>query len=330
MFLLQESILHQNLAEHLNAEIVLKTITDVQVAINWLKSTFFYIRCLQNPRHYGMDAGSSKERVGQMLKNLCIKELNGLAKYGMTTMDEDGVDVSPTQIGTLMAHYYISYDTMRSFTEIKKKTFMRDVLLAVCSSKELKQDIQLRMEDKKFLWSFHDVKDASVPNVRYTHPDKIRVAEQKVFTLVQLEFGMIQNEGIQKYRADINRLLRDGQRVSRCLADYVSIPAVASDKGMATTRNAIILAKIFKRKIWETSPHIMKQMEGIGPKLSQDLVSHGITSFMKLLDKDPRELEGYANRHPPFGNNLLQFAASIPNFRFVPLACVQPFLLNSL
>ncbi len=47
------SSLHRNLIGHLNAEIVLHTITDVSIALEWLKSTFLYIRIKQNPKHYG-------------------------------------------------------------------------------------------------------------------------------------------------------------------------------------------------------------------------------------------------------------------------------------
>lgn len=48
-----ESSLHAHLIEHLNAEIVLGTIADVSVAIEWLRSTFLYIRVMKNPKHYG-------------------------------------------------------------------------------------------------------------------------------------------------------------------------------------------------------------------------------------------------------------------------------------
>lgn len=47
------SSLHRHLIEHLNAEIVLNTITDVSIALEWLKSTFLYIRILKNPTYYG-------------------------------------------------------------------------------------------------------------------------------------------------------------------------------------------------------------------------------------------------------------------------------------
>ena len=48
-----ESSLHKNLIEHLNAEIVLHTISDISVAVEWLKYTFLYIRVMKNPKHYG-------------------------------------------------------------------------------------------------------------------------------------------------------------------------------------------------------------------------------------------------------------------------------------
>lgn len=52
-----ESNLHKNLPEHLNSEIVLGTITDIAVAVNWLRSTFLYIRAMKNPRRYGIPEG---------------------------------------------------------------------------------------------------------------------------------------------------------------------------------------------------------------------------------------------------------------------------------
>lgn len=45
--------LHKHLIEHLNAEIVLHTITDVNIALEWVRSTFLYIRALKNPAYYG-------------------------------------------------------------------------------------------------------------------------------------------------------------------------------------------------------------------------------------------------------------------------------------
>jgi len=45
--------LHRHLVEHLNAEIVLHTINDMSIAMEWIRYTFLYIRVMKNPKHYG-------------------------------------------------------------------------------------------------------------------------------------------------------------------------------------------------------------------------------------------------------------------------------------
>lgn len=53
--------LHSHLVEHLNAEIVLQTISDVNMALDWIRSTFLYIRALKNPTYYGQSTNISKQ-----------------------------------------------------------------------------------------------------------------------------------------------------------------------------------------------------------------------------------------------------------------------------
>jgi ATP-dependent DNA helicase HFM1/MER3 len=63
-----ESSLHLNFVEHLNAEIRLGTISDsssvnpslidllVNGALDWLRSTFLFVRIQSNPTRYGFSA----------------------------------------------------------------------------------------------------------------------------------------------------------------------------------------------------------------------------------------------------------------------------------
>ena len=60
--------LHTHLVEHLNAEIVLGTINDYSVALDWLKSTFLYVRVMRNPKHYNIRCGSRKEDIERKLQ----------------------------------------------------------------------------------------------------------------------------------------------------------------------------------------------------------------------------------------------------------------------
>ena len=60
--------LHQKLIEYLNAEIVLGTICDIDMAIQWLKSTFLYVRMKVNPLHYNL--GDKNEAVDMILEGI--------------------------------------------------------------------------------------------------------------------------------------------------------------------------------------------------------------------------------------------------------------------
>lgn len=56
-----ESSLHLHLNEHLNAEIVLQTIKDVSMALEWIKSTYFYVRIMKNPKVYQVNEEERSE-----------------------------------------------------------------------------------------------------------------------------------------------------------------------------------------------------------------------------------------------------------------------------
>jgi len=48
-----ESSMHRSLAEQFTVEIVLRTITKFDHAIEWIQSTFMFNRIIRNPKYYG-------------------------------------------------------------------------------------------------------------------------------------------------------------------------------------------------------------------------------------------------------------------------------------
>lgn len=70
-----ESSLHRHLAEYLNAEIVLGTITDIPIAMDWIRSTFLYIRASVSPKYYGISPGLSKEAFEGKLQGKYIWQI---------------------------------------------------------------------------------------------------------------------------------------------------------------------------------------------------------------------------------------------------------------
>jgi ATP-dependent DNA helicase HFM1/MER3 len=68
------SSLMENLIEHLNAEICSESIFDINSAMKWLKSTFFYIRARKNPKQYKIP--ETAKDIDVFLKSSCFYSHN--------------------------------------------------------------------------------------------------------------------------------------------------------------------------------------------------------------------------------------------------------------
>uniref|UniRef100_A0A3B4UBF4 DNA 3'-5' helicase n=1 Tax=Seriola dumerili TaxID=41447 RepID=A0A3B4UBF4_SERDU len=276
--------LHSHLVEHLNAEIVLQTISHVNMALDWIRSTFLYIRALKNPTHY-----------------LCLKNLNSLSSIGLINMDED-INIKPTA-GRLMARYFVAFDTMKRFCEVAGTETLSDLIELVSKSREF-SDIQLRMNEKRPLNTLNRDKNRITI---FPIEGKIKTSEMKV-NLIQAQLGSIsiQEFGLTQETA---KIFRNGMRISK-LSEFLSH---RYKMGFSALLNALILAKCFRSKLWENSPYVSKQLEKI-QSLSTAMVNAGLTTFSKIEQANARELELILNRHPPFGNQIRESVIHFPKY----------------
>ncbi|XP_017399619.1 probable ATP-dependent DNA helicase HFM1 isoform X3 [Cebus imitator] len=300
-----ESSLHRHLIEHLNAEIVLHTITDVNIALEWIRSTLLYIRALKNPSHYGFTSGLNKDGIEAKLQELCLKNLNDLSSLDLIKMDE-GVNFKPTEAGRLMAWYYITFETVKKFYTISGKETLSDLVTMIAGCKEF-LDIQLRINEKKTLNTLN--KDPNRITIRFPMEGRIKTREMKVNCLIQAQLGCIPIQDFALTQ-DTAKIFRQGSRITRWLSDFVA----AQEKKFAVLLNSLILAKCFRCKLWENSQHVSKQLEKIGITLSNTIVNAGLTSFKKLEETDARELELILNRHPPFGTQIKETVMYLPKY----------------
>ncbi|KAM4727735.1 putative ATP-dependent DNA helicase HFM1 [Anableps anableps] len=301
-----ESSLHSHLVEHLNAEIVLQTISDVNMALDWIRSTFLYIRALKNPSHYGFSANLDRYGIEAKLQELCLKNLNSLSAIDLISMDED-INIKPTEAGRLMARYCVAFETMQLFSRVTGTETLPDLIDLVSKSKEFR-DVQLRVNEKRLLNTLN--RDKNRTTIRFPLEGKIKTSEMKVNCLIQAQLSSIsiQDFGLTQETAKIFRI---GMRISRCLSEFLS---QQSKTGFCATLSSLILAKCFRAKLWENSPFVSKQMEKIGLTLSTAMVNAGLTSFSKIEQTNPRELELILNRHPPFGNQIRESVTHLPKY----------------
>ena len=105
-----ESRLAGELDAHLNAEIALGTIRDIDDVMSWLETTFYYARAKSSPDAY--DAGSDlRERVSD--------ELSQLVADGF--VERDGLRIEATRLGQLASKFYLRLDTARRFADLAER-----------------------------------------------------------------------------------------------------------------------------------------------------------------------------------------------------------------
>ena len=95
-----------NLAVHLNAEIALGTVGDVEDAMDWLETTFYYVRAQQAVGYV----------TGEDLRARVSDTLEWLAAEGFIQVDE--LAVEPTELGRLASDFYLRLETAARFAAL--------------------------------------------------------------------------------------------------------------------------------------------------------------------------------------------------------------------
>lgn len=124
-----ESCLHLNLIDHLNAEIGLGNISNVETAVKWLAGTFLFVRLRRNPTHYKLKEGANQEDEEELLRNICEKDIGLLRESGLVEAESLG----STQFGDAMARYYIQFETMKVLLSLKPQANLSEIVSLFCS-----------------------------------------------------------------------------------------------------------------------------------------------------------------------------------------------------
>jgi len=117
-----ESTLHLNLIEHLNSEVCLGTVNDLQSAKTWLAGTFLSVRLRRNPKHYNMTGGMSNPmQIDDKLEEICERDVKLLQEAELVT---DGDNFKCTDYGRSMSRYMVEFTTMKNLLQIPRAVGM--------------------------------------------------------------------------------------------------------------------------------------------------------------------------------------------------------------
>lgn len=145
-----ESQFIAKLADNLNAEVVLGSISNVREAVAWLGYTYLYVRMLRAPRLYGISAEAAEadpyleqRRLDLIHSAATILDRNHLLKY-----DKKTGALQVTELGRVASNYYITHQSLAVFNDYLKPTLSDIELFRIFSLSSEFKHISVREEEK--------------------------------------------------------------------------------------------------------------------------------------------------------------------------------------
>lgn len=199
------------MADQLNAEVVLGTVSNVKEAVNWLAYTYLYVRMLRTPHLYGVDEDmiSKDPLLVQHRADLIHTAAMLLSKAGMIKYDKRTGALQANVIGKVASHYYIKHNSMSIYNEnMKPHMNIIDVFRLFALSKEF-QFIPIRENEKIELTKLIDKVPVPVKGALDETATKINILLQAYVSRFKLE-GYDLN-------ADMVYVTQSAGRIFRCL-----------------------------------------------------------------------------------------------------------------
>ncbi len=148
-----ESQFISQLPNHLNAEIILGTVTTLNEAVQWLSYTYLYTRMLRNPMAYGIkyDDMQYDELLVQQRTQLIIEAAKLLMRCRMVKFDQRSGQFYSTDVGRVASHYYLHFESIELYNNLLTPTMSdEEILHLLAASKEFTQ-IKVRDEEEREL-----------------------------------------------------------------------------------------------------------------------------------------------------------------------------------
>lgn len=298
-----ESQFIAGLVDHLNAEIVLGTVTNIREAIQWMGYTYLYVRMKQNPLTYGIswEEVSMDSGLDGVRRKLIATAAHELERCKMARYDEKSGNLYVTELGRVASHFYINHGTITTYNELLKPHMSEGDVLSLISKSSEFENLAVRDEEMQEL-------DTLAREACYFDPKggsenkygKANILLQSYISRARFDsFSLI---------ADLNYVSQNAPRLARALFEICARRGWSSAADLCLT-----IAKCLERRLWpENFQHPLWQFEGhLKPELLRKLDDRGLT-MERLIDMEASEI-GAAVRHPAAGSTIASAVASFPS-----------------
>jgi len=247
-----ESHLDHYLHDHFNSEIVTKTITSMQDAVDYITWTFLYRRLTKNPNYYNLQQTSNthlSEHMSEMIETV----LSDLEESKCCKMNAEG-DVSPLNLGMIAAYYYVQYTTVELVaTSITRKTKTRGVLEILSAASEYSQ-LPMRSDDEKLLRILSTKIPHKIPPQAQFHDPNT-----KALILLQCHFG--RKPLSPELKLDQTNVLQRSLPLVQAIVDVIS-----SQGWLKPALAAMEISQMLVQGLWNKD-HVLLQIPHFSPEI---------------------------------------------------------------
>ena len=252
-----ESRLAGELDAHLNAEIALGTIRDVDDVMEWLSTTFYYARAKSAPDAY--DAGSDlRERVSTTLAELVADGF----------VEQDGLRVDSTRLGQLASKFYLRLDTARRFADLTERCEATEEDAAPIAAEDLLTTVAGATEFDS-VSARSDEQDAVSAVLGESAPDELDAGQRKVLAI--LRSGMTGTTP-SELKSDAWVIRQNALRLLAALREFLDNLAPARFANLACRVQARVEHGISADAVGLTA------IDGVGSGRASTLAAEGLSS----------------------------------------------------
>ncbi|CAL8100461.1 unnamed protein product [Calicophoron daubneyi] len=279
-----ESTLLRNLQDHLNAEIALGTITNVDEAVQWLGDTYLAIRLQKNPMHYGVPGNVSeiefKLKIADYLREAIKSSAKDLDGAEMIRFEPQTGQLASTDRGRTASLYYIQFSTASMVRDSLEATMLTPELLSILSEATEFASMKVRDEEGEEL---NNLKKSSC-HVAIRTPGTVDTdVPAKVNALLQ---GYIsrRSPSCHSLASDMYYIQQNAGRLVRYLFE------ISLRQGWSQcSSTALHLARMIERRQWDEQTPLWQFSEASSVPLLQR-VDELTLSIDRIRETDVNEL----------------------------------------
>ncbi|KAF2636126.1 pre-mRNA splicing helicase-like protein [Massarina eburnea CBS 473.64] len=235
-----ESQFINRLADNLNAEIVLGNVRTRDEGVDWLGYTYLFVRMLRQPALYRVgpeyenDTVLEQRRVDLIHAAAHVLEKGNLVKY-----DKKSGALTPTELGRIASHYYITHNSMATYnTHIQPGISAIELFRIFALSEEFKY-IPVRQDEKLELAKL-------LGRVPIPVKEGVEEAQAKINVLLQAYISRLKLEGLA-LMADLVYVTQSAGRILRAIFE------ICLKKGWSqVAKLALDLCKMAEKRMWPT------------------------------------------------------------------------------